>query len=119
LVGVVLPWTSPRWTAREKLVGTLVLPGGLAPAFFLMAGYGLYSCGSTSVTGPDGVTHQSREVCSGQALPDWAAWLIIAVLVFAPLIAGIWLGVRASRTADVGELRPGSVRSGDLAEEGD
>jgi len=29
LVGVLLLWSSPRWTNSEKLLGTLVLPGGL------------------------------------------------------------------------------------------
>jgi hypothetical protein len=36
LIGVVLLWLSGAWTIREKLVGTLVVPGGLA--FALMAG---------------------------------------------------------------------------------
>ncbi|HEU5332991.1 MAG TPA: hypothetical protein VFU73_09510 [Actinocrinis sp.] len=29
LVGVLLLWSSPRWTRGEKLLGTLVVPGGL------------------------------------------------------------------------------------------
>lgn len=29
LVGVLLLWSSPRWTRGEKVLGTLVLPGGL------------------------------------------------------------------------------------------
>ena len=28
LVGVVLLWTSKIWTLRDKLIGTLVVPGG-------------------------------------------------------------------------------------------
>jgi hypothetical protein len=35
LVGLVLLWSSPRWTVVDKLVGTLVLPGGLASALLL------------------------------------------------------------------------------------
>jgi len=44
IAGVVLLWTSHAWTVRDKLVGTLILPGGLggslylASAFFLSAG---------------------------------------------------------------------------------
>jgi uncharacterized membrane protein len=34
-VGLVLLWVSDAWTTREKLVGTFVVPGGLAPAFYL------------------------------------------------------------------------------------
>jgi uncharacterized membrane protein len=29
VVGMVLLWVSPSWTWREKLVGTLLIPGGL------------------------------------------------------------------------------------------
>jgi hypothetical protein len=35
-VGVVLLWVSDAWTTRDKLLGTLVVPGGLTlPVFFL------------------------------------------------------------------------------------
>jgi len=36
-VGVVLLWSSRIWTTRDKLIGTLVLPGGLASAPFVFA----------------------------------------------------------------------------------
>ncbi|MGC9973851.1 MAG: hypothetical protein ABSC36_00490 [Gaiellaceae bacterium] len=35
--GVVLLWSSEIWTLRDKLIGTLVLPGGLAGAPFVFA----------------------------------------------------------------------------------
>ena len=38
LVGVVLLWTSQAWTTRDKLIGTLVPPGGLAFVVFLLSG---------------------------------------------------------------------------------
>ena len=34
-VGLVLLWVSEAWTTRGKLVGTLVVPGGLAPRVLL------------------------------------------------------------------------------------
>jgi hypothetical protein len=34
LAGAVLLWLSDAWTAREKLVGTLVVPGGLVTAAY-------------------------------------------------------------------------------------
>ena len=34
-VGVVLLWSSRIWTLRDKLIGTLVLPGGLATSAFI------------------------------------------------------------------------------------
>jgi hypothetical protein len=36
LVGVTLLWASPRWRLADKLLGTFVLPGGLAPAALLL-----------------------------------------------------------------------------------
>ena len=35
LAGVVLLWLSDRWSTGDKLIGTFVLPGGLAFAPFL------------------------------------------------------------------------------------
>ncbi len=35
-VGLALLWTSSAWTTHRKLLGTLVLPGGLAFPFVLM-----------------------------------------------------------------------------------
>jgi hypothetical protein len=112
LVGVVLLWTSPKWTTREKWVGTLILPGGLAPAVFFTFSFGGYTCESSSFTGPNGVTQTRPEVCDGQVLPIWAAWLIVSVLVLAPVITSIWLAVRASRRSFVGDLRPTNIGTG-------
>ena len=35
VVGVVLLWISETWTTTEKVIGTLVVPGGLALPLFL------------------------------------------------------------------------------------
>jgi hypothetical protein len=37
LVGLVLLWSSDVWSARDKLIGTLVFPGGLAVLPVLLA----------------------------------------------------------------------------------
>lgn len=39
LVGVVLLWASPRWTRGDKLLGTLLWPGGLVASFLVVAFY--------------------------------------------------------------------------------
>ena len=36
-VGLVLLWTSSVWTVRDKLVGTLIVPGGLALPVWLFS----------------------------------------------------------------------------------
>lgn len=99
LAGVVLLWTSTVWSTREKLVGTLVLPGGLAPAYFLLVGgLGGYSCTSTSWRS-NGVVHPSAQVCEGTPLPGWLGWLALIVLVGAPIVTALWLGRVAVRRA--------------------
>ena len=51
-VGVVLLWTSETWSTGEKLLGTLLVPGGLAlPLFLLTVGTSANSCGG-EVGGP-------------------------------------------------------------------
>lgn len=37
-IGVLLLWLTPGWDLRSRLIGTLVLPGGLAPALVLEIG---------------------------------------------------------------------------------
>jgi hypothetical protein len=36
IVGVILLWSSRAWTTRDKWIGTLVIPGGLATAVFVL-----------------------------------------------------------------------------------
>jgi hypothetical protein len=36
VVGVILLWSSRAWTTRDKLIGTLVLPGGLFATVLLL-----------------------------------------------------------------------------------
>jgi uncharacterized membrane protein len=44
--GVFLLWLSDRWTRRDKVIGTLILPGGLLfPVFALIVGVSAESCG--------------------------------------------------------------------------
>lgn len=37
MLGVVLLWISSAWTRRDKLIGTLLLPGGLLAPFLVLA----------------------------------------------------------------------------------
>lgn len=62
LVGLVLLWSSAVWSTSEKLLGTFIVPGGLAtPLFFFMVGA---SGGSAQVcTGPVGP--EAKTVCTG------------------------------------------------------
>jgi hypothetical protein len=90
LVGVVLLWTSSVWTQREKLIGTLVVPGGLALPVFLMT-FSMTSEVCSSVNG-------GEVVCSGG--PSLARQvltiLLVAFLIIAPIATTIFLARRRS-----------------------
>jgi uncharacterized membrane protein len=92
-VGAILLASSTVWTSREKVIGLLVVPGGLLPAglFGLMAGNRL--CSETMVNG--GVV---SETCSG-GMPVWLGWVIIAVLVIGPIWTVFFLLSRMNRRA--------------------
>lgn len=53
IIGVIILWASERWTRRDKLMGTFLVPGGLLlPVAVLLyynlgAGWGL--CGSEAI----------------------------------------------------------------------
>lgn len=80
-VGLVLLWTSTAWRLRDKVIGTLLVPGGLlAPV--LAAGLAVASTSSDQGSG------------SGT---DAAGLALVVVSVGGPVFTAIWLGVRARR----------------------
>lgn len=90
VVGAILLATSNVWTSREKVIGLLVVPGGLLPAvlFFTLPGQ---VC-SVTTTG-DRVVEQ----CSGGLMPVWLAWVLLAFLVIAPIWTAFFLASRMKR----------------------
>jgi hypothetical protein len=128
VVGVVLLWSSSRWQTRDKLLGTLVWPGGLAAPFGLLALGGLVavSTGGTQTCGGDPVLaplsapdvsvsaitsggqhvvhHLALASCtSTAATTPWPVTaLIVSLIVLAiggPIFTAIWLLRRAGRPA--------------------
>lgn len=87
IVGVILLWASQAWTTRDKLIGTLVLPGGLLVPLGLgfVAGSGK-SCVEVS-GGP--------ESCSGGSSP--LAVTAFIVLFLLPLASTAYLIRRMQR----------------------
>jgi hypothetical protein len=123
VIGVVLLWASPRWRTADKLLGTLVWPGGLlAPAALLLFG-GLATvtaapaCGGSdpiessapapvqSGTGLGDVhqaAHQLAATTSCTTAAGPPTWLIIsiAVVLMAAAICGpILVAIRLLRRA--------------------
>ncbi len=103
IVGVILLWVSPRWQRREKLIGTLVWPGGLLaalalPGFALIAVHVAVSRSSAECGGA---------ACSSSGgLPSWLG-ISLAVIVIAAALGGpIWTAVRLLRRAGAPAAEP-------------
>jgi hypothetical protein len=108
IVGVGLLWYSPVWTFRDKLLGTLVWPGGLLTPAFL----GLTSAQvCTTTNSPGSVTSTqpgegsgwvpggAAESCTGFAFPIWLGLPLMVVSLLAPLVMAVYLLRRARRDA--------------------
>lgn len=100
LAGVVLLWSSGVWRRSEKLLGTLIVPGGPGLALWL-GGMATGSCLRTVSPGVGGgPAASSQAVCTGTALPSWLGIPILLVVLVAPVVVAIVLLGRArSRTA--------------------
>jgi uncharacterized membrane protein len=97
-VGAVLLWGSRRWSTREKLLGTLVVPGGPAMALWL----GLISLPVTAqscieVQQPDGAVVSE---CTGSTLSPWIGVPLFLALLIAPFIVAGLLYSRAKERAE-------------------
>jgi uncharacterized membrane protein len=91
LVGVILLWSSRAWTLREKCIGTLLVPGGLATPFVIL---GTASRGRSCTRIGDGAQH-----CTGATSSSDITWLVVvAILVLASVGSAMYLSRRA-RTA--------------------
>src|SRR5665213_3543929 len=86
-VGAVLLWTSPTWRVRDKILGTLVIPGGL-PFAVVVAIFGV-------------------PAAFASALPGLAA-VIEVVLLIGPIYTAVHLfRVSAKATGPLTWRRPG------------
>jgi hypothetical protein len=101
--GVILLWLSPAWNTRDKLIGTLVPPGGylfliFLPGLLLLGP--MSTCSGGSVDGTPIAT-----TCTGVlALPIWQQDLITVatvgaflILLVLPILTAIYLA-RQART---------------------
>jgi hypothetical protein len=124
-VGVVLLWMSPRWTAKDKLLGTLVWPGGLlAPALLLVAGgaAGLLATSETICTtaNPDVAPVSSSQqtvaqtathctTSGGIGLPPWLVITLSLILLILAVAGPLWTASRLLRRARQSPAEPVST----------
>ena len=97
-VGVVLLWASEAWTTRDKLIGTFIVPGGLASLMYVLW-FGLgagESCGRVVDAETGAVV---SEVCTGG--PSLASQilggLLLVVFLVGPFFTTIYLALRLRR----------------------
>lgn len=106
LVGLILLGSSRLWTTRDKLIGTLIVPGGLATALLvlLVAGTSTQSESCSGFAAPVNPTTgatigRATMHCTTSAGPSAAATTLqIALVVFSvlgPIVSAVYLGRRA------------------------
>ena len=101
LVGLVLLWASPAWSTGQKLLGTLVFPGGLVLPVLLLGLGAAQTCSGGTLTRIEhghAVTTAVSSTCSDGSFPFWLAVLLVVVLTVGPIVTAVYL-VRTGRRA--------------------
>ncbi|HYT78589.1 MAG TPA: DUF1700 domain-containing protein [Actinomycetota bacterium] len=96
IVGVVLLWISDVWSIRDKLIGTLVVPGGLLLPLGMMVMAVGPAVSTSCVVFPGGVSG----ACGSRPAPlggTVAASILLALLLLAPLVVAVYLGRKLRR----------------------
>jgi uncharacterized membrane protein len=100
VIGVVLLWVSNAWNVRDKLIGTLFVPGGLGLSILLLTLL-LTASGGGSGCGP--ITNLNTGATTAQPCPDpgsstnYLAVVGVLLIVVAPIITTAYLAYRLKR----------------------
>lgn len=93
IIGVILLWRSHVWTVREKLIGTLLVPGGLSLALILSLAFSSKrNCFGGPVRPGGSVVTQ----CTGghSTLTEILLIILLSLLVITPITTAIYLARR-------------------------
>ncbi|HSP08012.1 MAG TPA: hypothetical protein VLU92_00270 [Candidatus Dormibacteraeota bacterium] len=108
-VGVILLWTSSAWNTRDKLIATLVPPGGYLGMLLALPVLVLSSLSSANSDSCLRVTDSQGNLisqsCNGlRALPGWEQALVnvaavgtFVILLLLPVLVGIYMARRLGR----------------------
>jgi hypothetical protein len=101
LVGVILLWSSSRWRRSEKVIATLVVPGGPFFAFFVSAVLPTTteSCVDAPVPAGGAAPVNAAQICTHTGPPAWADLTFFTLWFLLPFVVGAVLLVRARRRA--------------------
>lgn len=89
IIGVILLWTSSTWKRWEKVLGTLVLPGGLISLFELTT----RAAGTTVCTAHGGPGEATVRQCTthGYMFPGAVGIVVFVVILVAPIAVAVYL----------------------------
>jgi uncharacterized membrane protein len=100
-VGVVLLWMSDAWTTRDKLIGTLVPPGGYLAFLVIGPFLALGTFATVCRTVSDGSGHVLSSTCPPAATQtgiDIALALVLIIYLIGPILSAAYLAVRLRRS---------------------
>jgi hypothetical protein len=96
-IGVILLWISPAWKVRDKVIGTLLPPGGyLGTMLFGLLAFAVHDSGGCVVV-QDAAGNIVQNTCPPVGPPVLQAIgtaLVFAVIYVLPLITAGYLGLR-------------------------
>jgi hypothetical protein len=96
IVGAVLLWISRAWTLRDKIWGTLVIPGGLLPAVWIVI---TPVSGQSCSPKPGGGTTCIGGISTAHRIAGIVLFIAGVVL---PIVTAVYLARRARRPAAAG-----------------
>lgn len=100
-IGVVLLWISDAWTTREKLIGTLVPPGGYFAILVIgpLLAFGTFGTACRTVSDESGRMLSSTCPSAGaQAGIDIGLTLVLIIYLIGPILSAAYLAVSLRRT---------------------
>ena len=108
-VGVVLLWISDAWTTRDKIIGTLVVPGGLAGGLGVALSVGfMANTVSCQVPGP-GMDPVGSCVSNPSTSGNAVGAILAALVLIAPIVTAIYLS-RRLRQARLASFEEGQAQ---------
>lgn len=104
-IGVILLWTSSAWSTRDKLIGTLLPPGGYmgTPLLFFL-GLGTVASTTTCSSGGDG-----PPTCTYSGPPAWVPptlSILLVVFMILPIATAIYLAFQLRRANRLRHMLP-------------
>ncbi len=98
VVGAILLWISPRWRLSDKLLGTLIWPGGLVGAFFALTVP--VSASGAGCDNSGGSGQRTVQQCINPSnTPGWLSMMIVLVILAIALGAPVLVSIRLVRQA--------------------